>query len=125
MVIYKITNTINGKIYIGKQSNRNKKYMGSGKWIKRAIKKYGKRYFIKEIIESCNSNEDLNSREKYWIKELNSTNSKIGYNISKGGKGATFFMTEEQKKKVSDNHADFKGKKIQCTGNSILMIRRN
>lgn len=52
MVIYKITNTINGKIYIGKQSNRNKKYMGSGKWIKRAIKKYGRSNFIKEIIDS-------------------------------------------------------------------------
>jgi hypothetical protein len=50
MVIYKTTNLINGKIYIGQDSNDNKNYLGSGLKLKRAIKKYSKENFIKEVI---------------------------------------------------------------------------
>ena len=50
MQIYKITNLINGKIYIGQDSNDRLDYFGSGLLIKRAIKKYGKENFNKQII---------------------------------------------------------------------------
>jgi hypothetical protein len=87
MQVYKITNVVNGKIYIGKDIVSDKNYYGSGVLIKRAIEKYGKENFKKEILEECNSNNELCEKEKYWINYYNSTNLNIGYNISKGGDG--------------------------------------
>lgn len=87
MQIYKITNLINDKIYIGKDTTSDKNYYGSGVLIKRAIKKYGIENFKKEILEECVSNNELCLKEKYWIDFFNSNNLKIGYNISKGGDG--------------------------------------
>lgn len=91
MIIYKTTNLLNNKIYIGQDSKNNKYYMGSGKLITQAIKKYGRENFIKEILCECASKEELNQKEIYWINELNATNRKIGYNITKGGEGARNF----------------------------------
>jgi hypothetical protein len=104
MVIYKTINLINGKIYIGQDSKNNPKYMGSGKILKLAFKKYGKENFKKEILEECKSINELDKREKYWIDKFNSTDEKIGYNISYGGQiGWMSGMkhTEETKKMLS------------------------
>jgi group I intron endonuclease len=105
MIIYKTTNKINNKIYVGKDSHNNPKYLGSGKLLNRSIKKYGIDNFIKEIIEYCNDNEQLNEREKFWIKELDATNVKIGYNIMYGGDGGDTFTNnpdkESTRKKIS------------------------
>lgn len=101
-VIYKITNTINNKIYIGQSIQNNSNYYGSGKWLKRAIKKYGKENFKKEIVEECNEYE-LNDREIFWIDFYES--NKFGYNISKGGqKGWMLGLkhSEETKRKLSE-----------------------
>jgi group I intron endonuclease len=87
MIIYKTTNLVNGKFYIGQDLNNNPNYLGSGLMLNNAIKKYGIENFKKEIIEVCNSKEELNEREKFWIKELNSQNREKGYNISDGGSG--------------------------------------
>lgn len=86
MIIYKTTNLINGKIYIGQDKNNNPSYYGSGKKLQRAIKKNGKNNFKKEILEECFNEEHLNEREIFWIKFYNSTDRKNGYNISEGGK---------------------------------------
>jgi group I intron endonuclease len=86
MIIYKTTNKLNGKIYIGQDRNNNPTYYGSGKKIQRAIKKYGKENFVKEILEECIDENHLNEREIYWIEYFNSRNRNIGYNISEGGK---------------------------------------
>ena len=64
----------------------NPKYFGSGTLLVKSIKKYGKENFIKEILEVCSSTEDLDEREIFWIRELNSTNRDIGYNICEGGR---------------------------------------
>ena len=82
MIVYKTTNLVNGKIYVGKDRYNNPKYMGGGKLIKLAIKKYGKVNFIKEIIEECDNLDILAIRELYWINLLKATNLNIGYNIS-------------------------------------------
>lgn len=85
MIIYKTTNLLTGKFYIGKDEKNNPKYLGSGVYLKRAIKKYGKSNFKKEILEKCKTIDELNESEKYWIKK---SNAKIlGYNIADGGDG--------------------------------------
>ena len=91
--IYKITNTINGKSYIGQtiQNVKERFYQHcatkcskavSNMAIHRAIKKYGKSNFTVEVIEEVDST-NLNDRERYWIKYYDSYNN--GYNSTKGG----------------------------------------
>ena len=101
MIIYKTTNLINNKIYIGQDIKDNPKYLGSGLLLKKSINKYGKLNFVKETIEVCENKQILNEREIFWIEELNSRNTKIGYNIAEGGFGGNTY-TEETKKRVSD-----------------------
>lgn len=103
MIIYKTINLINGKIYIGQDTLNDPAYMGSGKLFIKAIKKYGKKNFKKEIIEICSCVEELNEREIYWIQYYNSTDHKIGYNISTGGLGhiGSGPHNEDRKKKIS------------------------
>jgi group I intron endonuclease len=106
MQVYKTTNTINGKIYIGKDVRDRAHYLGSGELLRRAIKKYGKENFQKEIIEVCSTMEELSEREKYWIEKYDSRNFKIGYNITEGGTGGDTYTNNpnlpEIKKKISE-----------------------
>jgi group I intron endonuclease len=81
MVIYLTTNIINNKKYVGKDSNNNPKYLGSGVLLLEEIKKYGKENFQKEILEICNSDEELTLRETYWIQKLNALYSDEYYNL--------------------------------------------
>lgn len=86
--IYKTTNLINGKIYIGKRRGVfTQSYKGSGKYLKNAINKYGVENFKVELLEYCDTLKIQNERERYWIKFYNSQNCKIGYNIASGGDG--------------------------------------
>lgn len=85
--IYKITNLINGKIYIGRHYGTiEDSYSGSGFLLNRAYEKYGKENFKKELVEKNISLEENKEREKFWIKELNSFQPN-GYNINVGGDG--------------------------------------
>jgi group I intron endonuclease len=100
MIIYKTTNVINNKIYIGKALRDKKSYIGSGILLNKAIKKYGKNNFIKEIIDHANTLEELNEKEIYWIEKLNSTDQKIGYNIAKGGTGGDTLSNHPNELKI-------------------------
>jgi group I intron endonuclease len=107
--VYKITNKINGKYYIGKSikdkvpfwrhvnnAERGKKYI-----LSRAIRKYGKQFFSQEIICCCSDADDLNMLERYYIKKFKSNISIYGYNMTKGGDGGNTLLsksTEEVKK---------------------------
>ncbi len=86
-IVYITTNLVNGKQYVGDHSSDNLKdgYLGSGTAIKRAIKKFGKKNFNREILESFDTKEEaFKAQEKYILKFQ--TLSPIGYNISpKGG----------------------------------------
>ena len=112
MIIYKTTNLINKKIYIGKDSKNNEHYLGGGKLLKQAIKKYGRKAFKKEIIDFALNFEELNEKEKYWINKHNSQNKAIGYNILVGGETSPMEGNKHDnitKLKMSLNHIDVSG----------------
>lgn len=110
-IIYKVTNKINGKIYIGQtiQSLKDRWYRHCAKkslreternmHIKRAILKYGKENFTIETLEECDS-ELLNEREKFYIDYFDSYHK--GYNSTEGGQGGTkpLQTSEETQKEV-------------------------
>lgn len=95
--IYKITNQINNKIYIGQSINiesrwqkhkyryNNQNYTGYDYYIYRAMRKYGIDNFNFEVIEECKISE-LDERERFWIKHYDSY--KNGYNETEGGNNA-------------------------------------
>lgn len=103
--IYKTTNLINGKIYIGKHlaTKFSLSYKGSGAILKQAFKKYGKENFSCELIAEATTEEELNNLEAYWVKMLDSRNPEIGYNIVEGGLGTSgYHHSEEAKQKMSE-----------------------
>lgn len=88
--IYKTTNLINYKIYIGQKKSSiflGDKYLGSGLYLNRAINKYGKEKFKVELITEADNKEELDNLEKYYINLYNSTDIEIGYNIANGAVG--------------------------------------
>jgi hypothetical protein len=114
--IYKITNKINQKYYIGmhQTENVNDDYMGSGKLIKKAIKKYGIDNFTKEIIHIFDNEEDMKNKEKELV-----VINEMSYNLCEGGKGGFGYInslpnaTENQRrgrisadKKLFENYGD-------------------
>lgn len=120
--IYKITNKLNGKAYVGQSNDierRFKEHQQKGESsripLDVAIQKYGKDNFIYEIIEEC-SLEELNQKEQYWIATLNTV--KNGYNCSDGGEQQSIGenngrskLTEEDVKKIRKAYADHKKQK--------------
>lgn len=104
--IYQVTNKINGKIYIGKHqtSNLEDGYLGSGRKIVEAIKKYGKENFVKEILFIFHTESEMNAKEKELITE-DFVSRLDTYNIGIGGEGGPQFKgrthSEETKLKQS------------------------
>ena len=97
-IIYKLTNNINGKVYIGLTTRPFNIRMNQHKYdavhngnypIHKAINKYGWDNFTKEIIDNASSLEELKLKEQYWIKYYNSYGSTKGYNATCGGDTAT------------------------------------
>lgn len=90
--IYKITNILNGKIYIGKHQTTkpNDGYFGSGRAIIDAIKKHGKQNFTKEVLFIYDIEEHMNSKERELITEEFVRRSDT-YNIGVGGEGGPHF----------------------------------
>lgn len=126
MFIYKITNKINNKIYIGQVYNKTiydrfKRHIecaseNSRSLVARAIYKYGKENFVIEQIDEASSLEELNQKEIYWIAYYNSTDRNIGYNLTNGGDGGNTYLCkskeemDEIKQKISKaNHGKNNG----------------
>lgn len=135
--IYKITNKINNKQYIGQTTKERAsdrfsqhRYLArhldmekSNSYLHRAMNIYGVNNFIFEIIEKID-NSLLNEREQYWIKQLN-TLAPNGYNLTSGGEGTQKFsrsqsIEEKEKRKKSNqqfykNHPEAREQLVQRT----------
>lgn len=111
--IYKITNLVNNKLYIGKavnvqeRFNRHIKEALSSKGqdcyiLHKAIYKYGADQFTVEIIDSAESLKEINEKERYWIKFYNTLDKDKGYNRALGGDGGDIYhlLTEEEQLKI-------------------------
>lgn len=107
MIIYKITNNINEKVYIGQtigtlQNRWNHHGIPKEKtYFAKAIRKYGRENFKIEQIDSATTKEELNEKEIYWIKFYDATNRDKGYNIKIGGSSSP--CPEEIKIKISNS----------------------
>ena len=104
--VYKTTNLINGKIYIGQHKSKtfDPTYYGSGKILCKAVSKYGKDNFKIDILDWCDTQSKINATERYWIKYYNSNNRDIGYNITTGGEGwSGVHHSEMTRKKISNS----------------------
>jgi len=110
-IIYKTTNLLNGKIYIGSDTKNHgigdPEYLGSGSLIIKAVAKYGRNNFIKETIHECRTLNELKELESYYIKKHDSNNRKVGYNISDGYWGGNTLSNHPEiefiREKISDN----------------------
>ena len=122
--IYITTNLINGRQYIGQKKATKfleNMYLGSGKILNQAITKYGKENFKVEMLCECNSKEELDNQEIYYIAKYNAQSDRHYYNICKGGEagpGGPLFKgrchSEETKSLMSQNR---KGKLNSNYGN--------
>ncbi len=108
MIIYKITNLINGKIYIGQTQKTLEERMQGHKHgkilIDDEIKKYGIENFSYEVVEKCQTIDELNEREKFWIEKLNCKYPN-GYNVDDGGSG---FIYNRFKNKINFDSSKIK-----------------
>jgi len=111
-IIYKVTNKINGRMYVGQTVKLLKERIDEhvccalngrgGIYFHNAIKKYGKENFIWRVIAECNSMEELNKIEIKMIEKYNTFEN--GYNLTKGGRGKTGFKpSKETRRKQSES----------------------
>ena len=109
-LIYKTTNLINGKYYVGKHQTKNVDdgYQGSGKLLKRAIRKYGVENFQTEILEVYDQEWKMDLAEKILVV----TDPEVSYNLCSGGHGGFGFINSHP------NHIEWsvKGGKIGTGG---------
>lgn len=102
--VYETTNKINGMKYIGKciyeRQNDWEKYLGSGVYLKRAIKKYGKENFVKVILEEAYSDDELRKLEEDYIKRFDAVDSPQYYNIKMTSMGGDCFSHNPRKEEI-------------------------
>ncbi len=132
MIVYKIINSINGKIYIGQTiMSLNKRWRlhcqtnSSCHLLCRAIRKYGRENFTIEQIDHAHTREELDNKEIFWIKFYDSMNPNKGYNLTSGGLHCE--VSDETKNKISKSLkgkiSPMKGKRL--TNEWIENIRKS
>lgn len=132
-IIYKTTNIVNGKIYIGIHSTNNLQdgYLGSGRLFKKALKKYGRKKFKREILENFKTREEAEEREIELVNPI-FVKKESNYNVATGGRSGNGLnnkgrkhtkaaklaisksqigkpLSEKTKKKIGDTH---RGRKL-------------
>lgn len=113
-VIYKCTNLVNGKVYIGKTVKGLKtrikthkadwknsiKKGDNGKPLYNAFSKYGFENFLWETIDTAQTEEELNQKEIYWINQCEALVDQKGYNVNPGGEGGDNFSRHPDKENI-------------------------
>ena len=108
--IYKTTNLIDGKCYLGKHitDNVDDNYLGSGIYLNHAIKKYGKENFRKDVLFVFDNQYDMENKEKELITEAIISDPNY-YNLALGGQGGKIVLYpehplyDETRKKISES----------------------
>ena len=118
--IYKTTNLVNGKIYIGQKKSDvflGDKYLGSGKILKMAIEKYGKENFSVELLHESLNKLDLDAMEICYIYNYRDMGYSM-YNIANGGNGGDTFsnLSKERQDLVRQKHRENSGMKKGSSG---------
>lgn len=114
MIVYLLTNLVNGKMYVGQTirtlERRLKEHAEADSLIGKAIREFGIENFSGEVLETCQTKNQLNEREIFWIAKLN---CKVpnGYNVKDGGS----FQTNRKKKS---------GEKLNL-GKTLRDLRKN
>jgi len=109
--VYKITNKINKKLYIGitmktieERFTRHVNSAEKSKYrIHAAIRKYGKDNFVIETLAVVDTQEEANALEVQLIRQLNSTDYSVGYNMANGGAGKSLNISEETRSKIKNS----------------------
>ncbi len=103
-LIYRITNNINNKIYVGSHKTKNKDdgYMGSGKYLKHAINKYGVENFTKEILFEFATAKEMYDKEAEIVDD-NFLAEENTYNLKRGGFGGFDYINSSGKNLYGSN----------------------
>jgi hypothetical protein len=113
--IYKTTNTLNGKFYVGKHETKNPfdSYIGSGVALLRAVEKYGRKHFVKDVLHIYTTGREMDLAEKILVV----VDSEVSYNLGRGGEGGPMFLgrkhSAETKLKVGASSKIRKHKKTK------------
>jgi len=112
--LYKITNILNGKIYIGQTIEINRRWQAhksyaknpekTGQYVHRAMGKHGINNFSFEVIATCCSVEDANEIETLLIQQYDSRNPQKGYNIKSGGQTWDDEMRQHMSEKIKQHY---------------------
>jgi len=126
--IYRTTNKINGKQYVGSHHGRiDDNYYGSGTLILKALKKYGNENFVKEILEIVADAVILKEREEYWLDKLQCATDLNYYNVTDigGGGDLTKFKCLEEKTDIRQRQRNNREKKREEINKKIVDTRNN
>jgi hypothetical protein len=123
-LIYRITNLVNNKIYVGKHKTQNIEdgYLGSGKLIVAAIKKYGINNFNREILYILNTEDEMDFYESVIVTEdfINRTDT---YNLVVGGKGGFSYINKNKLGMSSEKGKAMNKKYLEKTSPDVLRER--
>jgi group I intron endonuclease len=125
-IIYKATNTVNDKVYIGQTTytlnKRKREHLCSNNdyHFNRALKYYGLNSFEWEVIEYCASKLELDEMEFHYIKQYNSINSGFGYNLTLGGEGILGYKHSKEARLLMSKQR--KGRKLSMATKKLISL---
>jgi len=114
--VYLLTNTVNGKVYVGKASDLDSRWQkhlynaseGHDTALYRAVRKYGGSAFTRRVLDACDTEDEAFAREIHWIATLAGFGPG-GYNMTAGGEGPSGWKHAEESKALMVHHGASNG----------------